>query len=152
RGRRPAARAHHSRRRDRLRRPSPVKARRSLRVHLTASFLLLAGIVIGVAAAALVRPGEQTVLGTLDAAMGEEAETLATLTDLPGDRLAEEVRDVGREKDLGEPKFVRVARADGTTLAAWQRVPATVAERRPTPLLRPETMTARDGSIVYRAT
>jgi signal transduction histidine kinase len=129
-----------------------VSARRSLRVRLTASFLLLAGIVIGVAAAALVRLVEQTVLGTLDAAMVEEAETLATLTDLPADRLAEEVRDVGREKDLGAQKFVRVVRPDGTTLAAWQTLPPAVARRRPAPLLRSQTTTARQGSTRYRAT
>jgi signal transduction histidine kinase len=64
----------------------------------------------------------------LDAALQEEADTLAALFDLGhAAALDEVVARLASERDLGTPKFVRVTGSDGETLAQSGSVPDAVA-------------------------
>jgi signal transduction histidine kinase len=102
----------------------------SLRVRLSAGFVLFAAVIIGIAAIAVVMLVEQMTLGALDAVLMEEATTLSTLADVPGTSLETAVREVGKEADMtGGRKFVRVRAADGSILAVWKRMPPVVREQ-----------------------
>ena len=83
---------------------------RSLRGRLTLVFSAVAALAVGAFAWALTVLVEHAVWAPLDAGLAEEATTLAALVDLPSDRLAEAVRTIGAEPDLGPGKFVRAAR------------------------------------------
>jgi len=127
-----------------------MKLWRSLRVRLTAGFLLLALSAVAVAAVAMVLFVEQTTLGTLDAVLLEEATTLASLADLPDDRLVTAVREIASETDIGPGKFVSIVRADGTTVAASRRIPASVARKTPENLAAPKVGTAGEDDAMFR--
>lgn len=123
---------------------------RSLRVRLTSAFLLLAVSAVAVAAVAAVLFVEQATLGTVDAMLLEEATTLASLVDLPNDRLLTAVREIGSETDLGPGKFVSVAGADGVSIAASRRIPSSVAKRQPSTLTVPKVATAGEDDAMFR--
>ena len=127
-----------------------VTIRRSLRVRLTAAFLVFAGAAISAAAVAAVLLVEQATLGRLDAQMAEEADTIAGLTDLPTERLLAAVREIGRETDMGPGKFVAVLDQQGQTIAASRQMPASVAQLRPSQIGAPTSSTVRDRHAVYR--
>jgi signal transduction histidine kinase len=130
--------------------PRGVTIRRSLRVRLTAAFLLFAGAAIAAAAVAALLLVEQATLGRLDAQMAEEAATLAALVDLPSERLLDTVREIGGESDMGPGKFVAVLDQHGAPLAASRKVPASVAERRPLHLDGARISTVRDQHATFR--
>jgi two-component system, OmpR family, heavy metal sensor histidine kinase CusS len=111
-----------------------VTAPRSLRARLTLTFGAMALAAVGLSASALALLVEHAVWAPLDAGLGEEATTLVGLIDLPTAELLETVREIGMEADLGPGKFVRVASADGHTIARWKRVPPVVGRRSPHPL------------------
>ena len=90
-----------------------MKSRPSLRVQLTLAFGVLVTTALAVAALASVRLIEFGLLGTLDALLVEEATTLAALVDIPGDRLATVIQDIGAETDIGPGKFAGVVAPDG---------------------------------------
>ncbi len=123
---------------------------RSLRVRLTGAFLLLAGSAVAVAAIATVLFVEQATLGTLDAMLQEEAETLASLVDLTSDRVEAIVHEVASETDTGEGKFVHISRPDGSVLAASRKLPRPVAARRPPVLTGTAVDTVGEDASMFR--
>lgn len=127
-----------------------MRLTRSLRVRLTAGFLLLATAAVAVAAATTVLLVEQIAIGTLDAVLLEEATTLADFADFAGDRLAKTVADMGAETDLGPGKFVSVTDANGATIAASSNLPPTVARRRPAALGMPQVLSAGEDDRRFR--
>lgn len=104
---------------------------RSLRGRLTLAFTLLATAGVGASAYALAVLVEQVVWGPLDAGLVEEATTLAGLADLDPRLVAETVRHIGREGDLGPHKFLRVVDRDQRVVARFREPPAMVTARRP---------------------
>jgi signal transduction histidine kinase len=106
----------------------------SLKARLTLAFSLIALAGVGGFATALAFLVERAVWAPLDGGLAEEATTLGTLVDLPPDRLAEIVREIGLEGDLGPGKFIRVAGRDGRTRVRHGRVPPAVGRKRPRPL------------------
>ena len=127
-----------------------MKLWRSLRVRLTSAFLLLALAAVTIAAVATVLFVEQVTLGTVDAMLLEEATTLASLVDIPNDRLVAITREIGSETDVGPGKFVSVVRADGLTIAASRRIPSSVERKRPPILNAPEVATAGEDDAMFR--
>lgn len=127
-----------------------MRLRRSLRVRLTGAFLLLALAAVAVAATATVLFVEQTTLGTMDAILQEEAETLASLVDVTSDRVEAVVHEVAGEADTGKGKFVHIARPDGSVLAASRELPRAVADRRPHGLASPTVATAAEDRTMFR--
>lgn len=106
---------------------------RSLRVRLTASFVLLGGLLVTVAALGASALVARAVWLPLDAALAEEAADLALV-------LREEIRESRRgvtvdhgahdaveqiagERDLGKGKFVVIVDAAGRPLATHGRIP-----------------------------
>ena len=130
--------------------PRGVTIRRSLRVRLTAAFLVFAGAAIAAAAVAAVLLVEQATLGRLDTLMAEEASTVANLIDLPSERLRATVHQIGSESDMGPGKFVAVLGKNGTPIAASRRVPASVASRRPQNLDTARSLTVRERHATFR--
>jgi signal transduction histidine kinase len=130
--------------------PRGVTLRRSLRVRLTAAFLVFGAAAITVAAVAGVLLVEQATLGRLDAQMAEEAATLASLIDLPTDRLLAAVRAIGSEADMGPGKFVGVLDAHAKPIAVSGRVPAIVARRQSPALDAPTSATVRGNGATFR--
>jgi signal transduction histidine kinase len=126
-----------------------VRLWRSLRVRLTAAFLLLAVAAVTVAAWTTVLLVEEANFGTLDAALLEEATTLANL-DLPPEHLAEAVRHIGEETDIGTEKFVRITRGDGSTVAALRHLPSSVVAKEPHLLGDATVVTAGEDDHVFR--
>jgi hypothetical protein len=86
----------------------------------------------------------------LDASLSEEASTLATFVNLPADRLAQTIRALGEEQDLGPGKFVRVVGADHRVLGRFRRVPPAVAARRPPVIDQLRLATVGRGNDVHR--
>jgi two-component system OmpR family sensor kinase len=127
-----------------------MKLWRSLRVRLTSAFLLLAFCAVAVAAIATALLVEQATVGTLDAVLLEEATTLAGFIDLPRERLVAAVDDIGSETDMGPGKFVSVTAADGTSLASSQKIPRSVAERRPRNVTAPKVATVGEDDAMFR--
>src|SRR5262249_3298090 len=93
---------------------------------------------------------EHAVWGPLDAGLAEEATTLAALLDVPADRLAEAVRTIGEEEDLGPGKFVRVVGPNHHVLARYRTVPPSVAEHRPQQLPGLRLVTGGKGHGLQR--
>lgn len=123
---------------------------RSLRGRLTLAFAATAFVAVGLSAVAIALMVEHALWAPIDAGLVEEASTLSTLLDIPRENLRETVHALGTEDDLGPGKFVRVASADGKTLARSRRVPAVVAAHRPKPLERMTLMTIGRERQVYR--
>jgi signal transduction histidine kinase len=119
---------------------------RSLRVRLTAGFVLFAGVTIAIAAVAVVRLVEQLTLGALDTVLLEEATTLATLVDEPAATLERTIHEVAAEPEIAGRKFVAVIAADGSKIAASKRIPRAVARER----RREGTFTAGEDNHMYR--
>lgn len=123
---------------------------RSLRVRLTAAFLLLAACSLAATGEAIVRFVRQATLGTIDTTILEEATTLAGLTTLPHDRLSQTVHDIGRERDVTGRKFIRIEDADRRRLAAWRRMPSVVDQSRPTTLKDARVITVGHRRAIYQ--
>jgi signal transduction histidine kinase len=123
---------------------------RSLRGRLTLVFSAVAALLVSAFAWVLILFVHDAVWGPLDASLGEEAETLATFTNLPPDRLGEAIRALGREQDLGPGKFVRVVGPDHRLLGRYRRVPPAVAARRPPVVDRLRLATVGKGRNVHR--
>ena len=123
---------------------------RSLRGRLTLVFSAVAALAVGAFAWALALLVERAVWAPLDAGLAEEARTLGALVDLPADRLAEAVRTIGEEEDLGPGKFVRVVGANHRVLARFRTVPPFVAARRPKRLSGLQLLTVGEGPRLHR--
>lgn len=128
-----------------------MRAPHSLRTRLTLAFAVMALVAVGGSFSALALLVEHAVWGPLDASLEEEVDTLVRLIDLPHDRLVETVRELGEETDLGPGKFVRVAAADGRTIAHAHRVPEKVGRRRPPVLTTLTFATVGRGERAHRA-
>ncbi|HXJ34415.1 MAG TPA: ATP-binding protein [Candidatus Eisenbacteria bacterium] len=101
-----------------------MRTPRSLRVQLTVTFAVFAGLVVLGTAIATSILIERTVWSPLDSRLSEEAETLAAIVKMNQNDLAPAVALIGREEDLGPGKFVRVTSADGWVVASYGPVPA----------------------------
>jgi signal transduction histidine kinase len=123
---------------------------RSLRGRLTLVFSLVAALLVGTFAGVLVLLVRDVVWDPLDASLAEEATTLAAFSDLPPERLAETIRAVGEEQDLGPGKFVRVVGADHRVLGRFRRVPPAVVARRPPVIDQVRLATVGGGHDVHR--
>lgn len=109
---------------------------RSLRVRLTASFVLLGGLLVTVAALGASALVARAVWLPLDAALAEEAADLALVLreeiresrrGVAGDHGAHEaVEQIAGERDLGKGKFVVICDAAGRPLATHGRIPEDV--------------------------
>lgn len=100
---------------------------RSLRWRLTTLFVVVAAVAIGGGAAGMSRLLDTAVWAPLDAALEEEAETLAALLPLgDGHQLNLAVNAIGSETDLGPGKFVDIAEGGGSPIARAGNVPASV--------------------------
>lgn len=123
---------------------------RSLRVRLTAVFVVGACGALALAATATILWTEQAILGRVDAVLLEEATTLANLIDLPPKRLIQAVRRVGSERDLGPGKFISINGPDGSILAASHRRPMNVGRRQPTGLSVARVISAGEDDALFR--
>ena len=123
---------------------------RSLRGRLTLVFSAIAALLVGAFAWVLVVLVRDVVWDPLDASLSEEASTLATFVNLPADRLAQTIRALGEEEDLGPGKFVRVVGADHRVLGRFRRVPPAVAARRPPVIDQLRLATVGRGNNVHR--
>jgi len=119
---------------------------RSLRGQLMLAFTLLATLVVLAAAAGVTLLLRQAVWGPLDAALAEEAETLATLHP---DRTAEFSRAVARiagETEHGGGKFIRVFSADGRLVAHGGTIPRGLQTQQPVTGTR-STLVSANGTM-----
>jgi signal transduction histidine kinase len=123
---------------------------RSLRGRLTLVFSAVAALLVGAFAWVLLLLVHDAVWKPLDASLAEEASTLATLTNLPPDRLGDAIRALGAEQDLGPGKFVRVVGSDHRVLGRYRRVPPAVAARRPPVIDQLRLATVGKGRDVHR--
>jgi signal transduction histidine kinase len=98
--------------------------RRSLRARLTLVFCALTGLVLGFAAIGAEALVERAIWASVDASLTEEAETLATIAATGKPSLAETVAQIGREREPGPDKFVRVFAPDRALLASFGTAPA----------------------------
>jgi len=105
---------------------------RSLRFRLTLVFLGVAGPVLVASAIGVDALVRRSVWASVDAAIVEEAETLANLarSQTPIE-LAETVERIGREHSPGPAKFVRALDSRGGVRASFGRVPASLAAEPP---------------------
>jgi len=87
------------------------------------AFTLLATLVVLAAAAGVTVLLRQAVWGPLDAALAEEAETLATLHPERTAEFASAVARIASEPEHGAGKFIRVFAADGRVVAQAGSVP-----------------------------
>ena len=128
-----------------------MKAPRSLRRRLTAMFTGLAAVGVLASAGSMVMLVEYAVWGPLDAALGEEAETLASLGEASSaEDLATAVAHIGREPAPGPGKFIRVVASDGSLIAHWRKdaCPGTaLGVPRPSEML---SRTVERGDRTYR--
>jgi signal transduction histidine kinase len=101
-----------------------VSAPRSLRVRLTLVFLAVAGPVLAVSAIGAEALVRRSVWSSVDAAIAEEAETIASLgpSQTPA-ALAETVARIGAEHSPGPEKFVLAIDPHGSLRASAGRVP-----------------------------
>jgi len=105
-----------------------VRAPRSLRWQLMLVFTGIAAVVVVAAAVGMLILIEQAVWGPLDAAIEEEAETLARIRNIaPVEDLQRAVANVGSEAAPGPGKLIRVTAAGGETLAEAGRMPPEIA-------------------------
>jgi hypothetical protein len=104
---------------------------RSLRGQLMLAFTVLATLVVLAAAVGVTVLLRQAVWAPLDAALEEEAETLATLHFEHRADLASAVARIASETELGGGKFIRVFAADGQVVAQGGKVPHDLPTRRP---------------------
>jgi len=101
---------------------------RSLRCRLTLAFTAVAGVAVLAASVGAVILVEHAVWDPIDAALAEEAETLAVLGDAAGSGdFSRAVARVGGEREFGGGKFVRMRGVDGRVLAATGTIPDALA-------------------------
>ncbi|TMB15185.1 MAG: HAMP domain-containing histidine kinase, partial [Deltaproteobacteria bacterium] len=101
---------------------------RSLRWRLTLAFTAVAGVAVLAASVGAVILVEHAVWDPIDAALAEEAETLAVLGDAAGSGdFSRAVARVGGEREFGGGKFVRMRGMDGRVLAATGTIPDALA-------------------------
>jgi signal transduction histidine kinase len=104
----------------------------SLRARLTLTFTLAAAALVIIAAVGSYRLLSVSLWGPLDAALQEEAETLAGIEGMHRrDELVQAVSLIGTEAKDGPWKFVRVYAADGSVIAASGKPQPAVAASRP---------------------
>ena len=96
---------------------------RSLGGQLMLAFTLLATLVVLAAAAGVTVLLRQAVWAPLDAALAEEAETLATLHPDRSAEFASAVARIASETEHGAGKFIRVFAADGQLVAQGGSIP-----------------------------
>ena len=123
---------------------------RSLRGQLMLAFAAFATLVVVAAAIGVSILLRHAVWGPLDAAMEEEAETLATLHPERSSELAEAVKRIGRETELGGGKFLRIVAGDGRTVARSGDVPPAVAALRPVESRKGRSATVGHGRQARR--
>lgn len=137
---------------------------RSLRVRLTASFVVLGGALVIVASIGVSNLLGRAVWRPLDAALEEEAVQLGLILrsndtepahgeDLPGgeaDYLVATVAQIGSEHDLGPAKFVVVVDHHGKVLASHGEVPERFTFLPPADDARRRTEFFVGGDHVYR--
>jgi len=105
-----------------------VRLPRSLRSQLTVTFTGVAALVVVGAAAGMAVLMAHALWGPIDAALGEEAETLGELRHIHrAEDFARMVTRIGNEPEPGPDKFIRVTAGDGHTLAESGSVPPAVA-------------------------
>src|SRR5262249_37977507 len=94
---------------------------------------------------------EHAVWGPLDAAIEEEAETLAGIRNMArGEELRRAVDSVASEPEPGPGKLIRVTSADGETLAEAGDMPAEVAALAPPSVAITQHATVGRGRHAYR--
>src|SRR5262249_54367709 len=93
---------------------------------------------------------ERAVGGPPGAGPAGEAPTVAALLVFPADRLAEAVRTIGEEEDLGPGKFVRVVGPNHHVLAQFRTVPPSVAAHHPQQLDGLRLVTVGKGQHLHR--
>jgi len=132
-----------------------VRRPRSLRWRLTLAFASLAGTAVLAASITTVVLVEHAVWDPIDAALEEEAETLAELGDAAsaGD-FSRAVARVAEEEVFGEGKsdgkFVRMRAVDGRELAASGVIPAALAEEATPAARATRYATIGRGRTAYR--
>jgi len=132
-----------------------VRRPRSLRWRLTLAFASLAGTAVLAASVGTVILVEHAVWGPIDAALEEEAETLAELGDAAraGD-FSRAVARVADERGFGawkcDGKFVRMRAVDGRVLAASGTIPAALAEEAAPAVRATRYATIGQGRTAYR--
>src|SRR5262249_60745750 len=93
---------------------------------------------------------EHAVWGPLDAAIEEEAETLAGIRNMArGEELRRAVDSVASEPEPGPGKLIRVTSADGETLAEAGDMPAEVAALAPPSVAITQHAPAGRGRAAY---
>jgi len=129
-----------------------VKAPRSLRWQLTLAFTGIAAVVVVAAAVGMLILVEQAVWGPLDAAIEEEAETLARIRNMaPAEELWRAVANIGSETDAPGPgKVIRVTAPGGETRAEAGRMPAPLSNLAPPPVPITQHATIGRGAEAYR--
>jgi len=128
-----------------------VRAPRSLRWQLTLAFTAIATVVVGIAAVGMLVLIEHAVWGPLDAAIEEEAETLAGIRNMArGEELRRAVDSVASETEPGPGKLIRVTSAQGETLAEAGDMPAEVAALAPPSVAITQHATVGRGRQAYR--
>jgi signal transduction histidine kinase len=118
---------------------------RSLRGQLMLAFTLLATLVVLAAAVGVIVLLRQAVWGPLDAALAEEAETLATLHPDRTAEFASAVARIASETEHGGGKFIRVFGADGRIVARGGSVPHGLAITAPVAGTRSALVSAAGG-------
>jgi signal transduction histidine kinase len=128
-----------------------VSAPRSLRWRLTRGFSGIAAVVVVAAAMGMLILVERAVWDPLDAAIEEEAETLAGIQNIaPAEELARAVARIGSEIEPGPGKVIRVTAPGGAILAEAGRMPTSLATLAApsAPITRHETIGR--GAHAYR--
>src|SRR6185503_11994623 len=139
---RSAAAAHDPRGRVRARRAAAVRWFRSLRSRLTALFVGIAALAVTGAAVGMSELVDAAVWGTVDAELGEEAETVCSLLESGAvNDLRRAVAAIASEPRPGPGKFIHVAGSDGRVLAHAGDVPQAIANA-PTAWAPPATVHA----------
>jgi len=113
-------------------------------------FLLLALSAVAVAAVAMVLFVEQTTLGTLDGRTAGGGDHPREPRRPPGRPPRHRgARDRQRDRHRAR-QVVSIVRADGTTVAASRRIPASVARKTPENLAAPKVGTAGEDDAMFR--
>jgi signal transduction histidine kinase len=123
---------------------------RSLRSRLTALFVGIAALAVTGAAVGMSELVDAAVWGTVDAELGEEAETVCSLLESGAvNDLRRAVAAIAREPRPGPGKFIQVARSDGRVLARTGGVPKAIVNA-PTAWSLPATVRAPGRRRPYR--
>jgi signal transduction histidine kinase len=114
------------------------------------AFTALATLVVLAAAGGVTVLLREAVWGPLDAALEEEAETLATLHPHRTGELAASVTRIAEETKDGGGKFIRVVAADGRVVAQAGSVPHELRFGAPGPVTRTRSALVSTGRVEHR--